>query len=60
LIHDPYIGFTVMLLMGALFEVPIFYGLHKMFPKVPGEVWFLIGTFFFMGWFFLCTLSGMV
>jgi len=49
-----------MLLVGALVEVAVFYGLHKIFPRVPGEVWFLTGIFVFMGWFFFCTLGGMV
>jgi hypothetical protein len=59
-LHDPYIAFVVMLLEGLLIEVAVFFGLHKIFPKVPGEVWFLAGAFVFMGWFFLCTLTGMV
>jgi hypothetical protein len=58
-LHDPYIGFAAMLLVGVLVEVAVFYGLRKMFPKVPVEVWFLTGTFVFMAWFFLCTLAGM-
>jgi hypothetical protein len=58
--HHPYITFVLALLEGLLIEVAVFYGLHKLLPKVPGEIWFLAGAFLFMGWFFLCTLGGMV
>ena len=58
--HHPYLAFFVALLEGLVIEAAVFYGLHKIFPKVNGEVWFLAGAFIFMAWFFLCTLAGMV
>jgi hypothetical protein len=54
------VDFYIGLFEGLVVAVAIAYGLHKLFPKVPGEVWFLVAAFMFMGWYFLLAIAGSV
>jgi len=52
--------FYIALLEGLVIVAGIAYGLHKLFPKVPSELWFLLAAFLFVGWFMPMAIGGSV